>query len=255
VHVHPVPPSVAAAAARAGAGRFPRAGRGAEYSLGGAWTIIVLFTRPPTFPACPLFLEGVCSTCICLRRRRRRGGGAGAFPGVVCAAGDDPVDPGCGSGAGGVGDDVWRMFTSLGVVGGVPGGADSSLGLMCALFARRKPPRFPRSLNLDEEGVVVDLAHHRRRLPLRLELRVLRRQRLQAEPDRLVRPELERRRIRGLTASEKSLVALEGRLDRLPGVLEVRGPGVQVRRRVGGQRVALAAQDVETSGHSGTRGS
>jgi hypothetical protein len=39
-------------------------------------------------------------------------------------------------------------------------------------------------------------------------------------------------------------VALERRLDRLPGVLEVRGPGVEVRGRVGGQRVALASQNV-----------
>jgi hypothetical protein len=40
------------------------------------------------------------------------------------------------------------------------------------------------------------------------------------------------------------LVTSEGRLDRLPGLLQVRGPGVQVGCGIGWQRVALAAQDV-----------
>jgi hypothetical protein len=111
--------------------------------LGGAWTIIALFTRPPTFPACPRFLVRVCSTCIASGGGAAAGGGGGAFRGVVCAAGNDPAARGCGRGAGGAGDGVWRgLFIPLGA-GGVACSVVSSLGLMCALFARRKPPLFP----------------------------------------------------------------------------------------------------------------
>jgi hypothetical protein len=114
-----------------------------------------------------------------------------------------------------------------------------------------KTAPFSRSLNLDEERVVGDLAHHRGGLPLRLKLRVLRRQRLKAEPYRLVGFKLEGLRVRRLLALEENLVAPERRLYRFPGMLQMRGPRVQVRGRVRGQRVALAAEDVGDVGPQG----
>jgi hypothetical protein len=127
-----------------GAGRFPSAGRGAEYSLGGAWTISVLFTRPATFPACPRFLVRVCSTCMASGGGVAAGGGGGAFRGVVCAAGNDPAAGGGGRGAGGTGETASGGGCLLPAApAALPGAVVSSLGLMCALFARRKPPLFP----------------------------------------------------------------------------------------------------------------